>query len=55
MNIVEQNAKRNQFAKEVTHIIGSPYRIHEYCNYRLKGKSKEEALLLVKKKNITGR
>ena len=41
----EQNVKMNQFGREARQLgIGSPYRMDEYCRYRLKGFSKERAL-----------
>jgi hypothetical protein len=41
----KENVLRNQFAKEAAkHQIGSPFRINEYIEYRLKGLDKKTAL-----------
>ena len=48
-DIREYNAKMNRFAREKeARSIGSPFRVHEYCNARMKGKSPEDALKAVR-------
>ena len=43
------NAESNRLRREADkHKIGSPYRINEYIEYRLRGDSEEEALKKVK-------
>ena len=44
----EENARRNRFAREGRPFIGSPYRTQEYVEHRMKGKTHEQALELVK-------
>jgi hypothetical protein len=47
----ERNARMNRFAREgEAKTIGSPFRVTEYCNARLKGKSPEEALRIAQSK-----
>lgn len=45
----EKNRLANIYKREADiHKIGSPSRIDEYINYRMKGKSQDEALALCK-------
>jgi len=44
MTIQELNAYKNRLAREVRHLIGSPARIDEYIELRLRGVPHDKAL-----------